>query len=166
MEISLIVAMTPGRAIGNGGKLPWHYPEDLKWFAQQTTGRAVVMGRRTFASIGNKPLPRRHNIIISHGPAPGETPGVLWVDSVTAALEAALDYGEREVFICGGAQVYAETLPLADRLYITTVDIEAPDADVYFPAFDRAQWQSVFERVSGPLTFEILERLRPGGAPA
>ncbi len=161
MEISLIVAMTAGRAIGNGGKLPWHYPEDLKWFAQQTSGRAVVMGRKTFASIGDKPLPRRHNIIISRSPAPEETPGVVWVDSVGAALEAAKDFGERELFICGGAQIYAQTLPLASRLYITTVDVPEPDADTHFPEFNHAQWQQVFQRASGPLTFEILERSQP-----
>jgi len=141
MKIALIVAAARNRAIGLHNKMPWHLPEDLKYFKRVTLGKPVIMGRNTFESIG-RPLPGRPNIVISRNagyPAEGITL-VTSLDAALAAAERLLPAGQDEVMVIGGAQIYAQALPLASRLYLTEVDAE-PEADAFFPAFDRAEWR-------------------------
>ncbi len=127
MKIAIIAAIGKNRVIGRDGKVPWHIPEDLKRFKRLTTGHAVVMGRKTWESLG-KALPGRRNIVISRH----EIPGAEHYASVGEALTALHD--QEKVFVIGGARVYAEFLGRADELYLTFVEQEA-DGDTYFPPF-------------------------------
>jgi dihydrofolate reductase len=124
-----IAAMSLNRVIGAGGRIPWHLPEDFKWFKRMTTGQIVVMGRKTFESIGQA-LPNRLTLVLTRGSF--AHPGV-----VTCPSLAALDLGDdpRAVFICGGAEVYAEALPLCSDLYLSLVQ-RTVEGDVFFPAFE------------------------------
>lgn len=121
--------MSLNRVIGAGNKIPWHLPEDFKWFKQLTTGNVVVMGRKTFESIG-KPLPNRETIVLSRSQF--LFPGVRTISDL-CQLDLAAE--TREVFICGGAQVYAQALPLCSDLYLTLVKREV-GGDTFFPAFE------------------------------
>jgi len=138
MLISLIVAMDRNRLIGRGNALPWHLPADLAHFKAVTMGKAIIMGRKTYESIG-RPLPGRHNIIISRNPV-FSAPGCTVVASVEAALAAAGEVDE--VMVIGGAQLYAELLPRAQRIYLTRIEAEF-DGDAWFPSLDAASWQEV-----------------------
>ncbi len=141
MKISLIVAMAENRVIGRGGDLPWHLSADLKRFKKLTLGHVVIMGRKTFESIG-RPLPRRRSLVLSRDPA-CRLPGAEIAASLEQAL--ALAAGEDQVFVIGGAAVFAEALPLADRLYLTLVHAEV-DGDVFFPEVDLESWRLVSEQ--------------------
>lgn len=130
MLLSLIAAMAKNRVIGLDNQMPWHMPADLAHFKQVTMGKPVVMGRKTFDSIGRL-LPGRRNIIISRQPKPADfTAG--WVHSIDEAL--ALLAAESEVMIIGGAELYRQTLPLADRLYLTEFELDV-QGDAYFPDY-------------------------------
>ena len=124
-----IAAMSENRVIGNGNKIPWHLPEDFKWFKKMTTGQVVVMGRKTFESIG-KPLPNRETIILSRRCF--QFPGVRTISDL-----GQIDPGRepREIFICGGAQVYAQALPLCSDLYLSLVK-RVVEGDAFFPPFE------------------------------
>lgn len=124
-----IAAMSLNRVIGAGNKIPWHLPEDFKWFKQKTTGHVIVMGRKTFESIG-KPLPNRETIILSRSQF--QFPGVR---TVADLREIDLAGETREVFICGGAQIYEQTLPLCSDLFLTLVQREV-QGDAFFPSFE------------------------------
>ena len=124
-----IAAMSLNRVIGNGNQIPWHLPEDFKWFKATTLGHVLVMGRKTFESIG-RPLPGRETLVLSR--ADWCHPGVQTVPSLDAA--AAL-VGDRQAFICGGAQIYTQALPLCSDLFLTLVKREVP-GDAFFPAFE------------------------------
>lgn len=138
-RISLIAAMTPGRVIGIGNRLPWHLPADMQWFRQHTLGKPVVMGRKTFESFGGKPLPKRTNIVISRD-LDYVAEGALVAHSVEEALEMA---GEvEEIMVIGGASFYEQILPHADRLYLTVVDADI-EGDAWFPEFNRDDWREV-----------------------
>lgn len=137
-KLSLIVAMGKNRAIGKDNALPWHLSQDLQYFKAVTLGKPIVMGRKTYDSIG-RPLPGRHNIVISRDPA-WAAEGVTVVTSVAAALAAAGDV--EEVMVIGGEQIYALALAHANQLYITEVEA-APQADAFFPAIDPSQWREV-----------------------
>jgi dihydrofolate reductase len=142
--ISLIVARARDGAIGRAGMLPWRISEDLKYFKRLTVGKPVVMGRKTWDSIG-RPLPGRHNIVVTRNKvwqADGATAVANLADAITAA---GLDPKIRapEIMIIGGAEIYAQALLFADRVYLTQVDIEVPDADTHFPALDADQWREV-----------------------
>lgn len=132
MSLSLIVAMTEDRVIGRENKLPWHLSEDLKRFKALTMGHPIIMGRKTYESIG-KPLPGRHNIVISRN-ATRRYEGVTVVHSLDEALDtfAAVD---TELFVIGGAKIYELALPIADRLYLTLIHSKF-DGDAHFPPFD------------------------------
>ncbi len=134
MILSLVVARAANGVIGRDGGLPWHLPADLKHFKALTLGKPIVMGRRTFASIG-RPLPGRHNIVLTRGAWSAD--GVTVVPDLAAALAAAGTVPE--VAIIGGAAVYAAALPLADRVYLTEVHA-APAGDTVLPPFDAAAW--------------------------
>lgn len=159
-HLSLIVAMTPARVIGRDNGLPWHLPEDLKRFKALTLGKPIVMGRRTYESIG-RPLPGRRNIVLSRR-ADFAPPGVEVVRSLDAALAAAGDAAE--IMIIGGAELYASALPLATRLYVTEVHGDV-DGDVRFPPIDPRDWREVEARSlpadarhAHAMTFRTLQR--------
>jgi len=124
-----IAAMSLNRVIGAGKKIPWHLPEDFKWFKQTTMGHVIVMGRTTFESIG-KPLPGRETIVLSRSGF--EYPGVRTVQGLQEISAIA---SGRKVFICGGAQVYAQALPMCSDLYLTLVKREVT-GDILFPSFE------------------------------
>ncbi len=128
-QFKAIAAMSLNRVIGAGNKIPWHLPEDFKWFKQLTTGNVIVMGRKTFESIG-KPLPNRETVVLSRSGF--YHPGVRIVSDLSE-IDPAKE--TREVFICGGAQVYAQALPLCSDLYLTLVKREV-EGDAFFPAFE------------------------------
>ena len=136
MEKSLIVAIADNNAIGRKNALLWNLPGDMKYFRQQTTGSAVIMGWMTYQSIG-RPLPKRHNIVISLFPWPEAPAEVTVVDSLDAAFKAA-DGGK--AFVIGGAYTYAEAMEVVDSMYITHVHDAPEDADAFFPEIDPAVW--------------------------
>jgi len=124
-----IAAMSLNRVIGAGGKIPWHIPEDFKWFKKITTGNVIVMGRKTFESIG-KPLPNRETIVLSRSGF--SYPGVRTVKSLDE-IHPSAELGD--VFICGGAEVYKQALPLCSDLYLTLVKRQV-SGDTFFPEFE------------------------------
>lgn len=146
MKLCLIVAVSRNGVIGRDNQLPWHLPEDLKFFKSVTMGKPILMGRKTFESIG-RPLPGRTNIVISRDPQ-WHSPGVQVAQSLEAALErgreACRTESAEEIMVIGGEQIYRMSLPLADRLYLTQVDAEI-EGDAYFPVVDFDDWQQVSE---------------------
>jgi dihydrofolate reductase len=161
MMLSLIWAMTDERVIGIKNTLPWKLPADMKWFRQHTLGKPIIMGRKTFDSFGAKPLPQRLNIIVTHDKQFQAQDAVV-VDSIPAALEQVKDV--EEVMVIGGASLYAQTLPLAQRLYMTLVHAKV-EGDAWFPEFDLTQWREIErqehaadEKNPHACTFLILER--------
>ena len=124
-----IAAMSLNRVIGRGNQIPWHLPEDFKWFKKMTTGNVVVMGRKTFESIG-RPLPNRETIVVSRSGF--SHPGVR---TVTSLDQIDLPADSRDVFICGGAQIYEQALPKCSDLYLTLVKREV-EGDTFFPRFE------------------------------
>lgn len=162
MIISLIVAMDERGGIGKGNRLPWRLSTDLKRFRELTMGHHIVMGRKTFESIG-RALPGRHSIIITRNRAL-EIEDCFIAHSLEEALQMAERRAETEVFICGGAAIFAQSLERADRLYLTEVHAEV-DADTFFPDWDRSLWreaESVYhaadEKNQYPTTFKLLEK--------
>jgi dihydrofolate reductase len=136
--LAVIAAVGPGGVIGKAGALPWHLPEDLKRFKALTLGHAVVMGRRTHQSIG-RPLPGRRNLVVSRQPGAAFA-GCEAVPTLAAAVAAVA--GDSLPFVIGGAELYAEALPLASHLFLTEVALPA-EGDVYFPRFTAADWEEV-----------------------
>lgn len=155
--ISIIVAMTKKRVIGKNHKLPWHIGDDLKNFKKLTKGSVVIMGRKTFESIG-KPLPERINIVLSSSLKCVE--GIIVCKTISEALQTAQSFNS-EVFIIGGGSVYAEAVPLAEKLYVSYIKGDY-DGDTFFPEFDEQQW-SVQERIDYP-EFELVVYARKHGA--
>jgi dihydrofolate reductase len=127
-----IAAMSLNRVIGAGGKIPWHLPEDFKWFKQTTSGHVIVMGRKTFESIG-RPLPNRTTIVVSRSGA--KFPGVQTASALAGVRAAVSGPGAGEIFICGGAQLYREALPHCSDLYLTLVK-RVVTGDTFFPPFE------------------------------
>ena len=142
MEKSLIVAVADNNAIGRKNALLWNLPGDMKYFRKQTTGNAVIMGWMTFQSIG-RPLPKRHNIVISLFPWPEAPAEVTVVDSLDAAFAAAeaTAQEEQKAFVIGGAYTYAEAMDMVDTMHITHVHDAPEDADAFFPEIDPAVWE-------------------------
>jgi dihydrofolate reductase len=149
-----IAAMSLNRVIGRGNSIPWHLPEDFKWFKRMTTGQVVVMGRKTFQSIG-KPLPNRTTIVLTRSSEP--IPGVLTLSSLDQIDLNALGLAGRDIFICGGAEVYAQALPLCSDLYLTLVK-RTVDGDTFFPPFED-QFE-VAELLSETPEFKVLHYRR------
>lgn len=137
-RISLIAAMDANGVIGAGGGMPWHLPDDLRWFKQNTRNKPIVMGRRTFESIG-RALPHRRNLVLTRQ-ADFHAAGVEVVDHLETALARAS--GAAELMVIGGAQIYALAMPQADRLLITRIEAEY-DGDTWFPEVDWARWRLV-----------------------
>lgn len=166
MKVSLIVAMSQNRVIGRENQMPWHLPAELQYFKRVTMGKPVLMGRNTFESIG-RPLPGRPNIVITRN-ADYEAEGISVVTSVEDALDLAEQLAERdanaEAMVIGGAQIFAATLPRADRLYLTEVQAEV-EGDVFFPEFAPEDWSLVSreehaadEKNPYPYSVLVLER--------
>jgi dihydrofolate reductase len=160
---SLIVAAAENGVIGRGNRLPWHLPADLAHFKRTTMGRPVIMGRRTWESIG-KPLPGRRNIVVSRTPG-FSAPGCVVAPDLSSAY--ALSAGETEVFVIGGTQLYEAALPGADRIYLTRV-LASVEGDARFPELRPDAWHETFlgerppdERNAHGLRFLLLERKRP-----
>lgn len=164
MKLSVLAAMGENRVIGRDGELPWRLPAELARLKQLTTGHCLLMGRKTWESIG-RPLPKRTSIVITRDPD-YDAPGALVVPDFDAAIEAARARGESEAFVFGGASIYALALPRADTLYLTLVHA-SPEGDVRFPDFDDAEWKLVREsqhpadeRHAHAFTFQEYERRR------
>lgn len=134
MTFSLIVATTLNNAIGKDNQMPWHLPADLAWFRQNTTGKPVIMGRKTFESIG-RPLPKRINIVLSRKPFEHE--GVIWKDSLESAVDLVKD--SEEILLLGGGELFKQYLPQADKLYFTQIQAEI-DGDTFFPELNWDEW--------------------------
>ncbi|RFZ95045.1 dihydrofolate reductase [Mucilaginibacter conchicola] len=159
MIISIIVAIAENNAIGKNNQLLWHMPNDLKHFKEITSGRTIVMGRKTFDSVG-KPLPKRRNIVVTRQEI--EIPGCEVVKSIDEGL--ALCDGEDEVFIGGGAEIYRQAMDKTDRIYLTIIH-KVFDADTFFPEIDYSQWNEVSrerhepdEKNPLPYSFITLDR--------
>jgi dihydrofolate reductase len=162
--ISFVVAMDRNRLIGADGRLPWRLPDDMKHFRQVTMGKPVLMGRKTYESIPDRfrPLSGRTNIILTRQVG-YDAPDCLVVHSLAEAVTAGA--GQSELMVIGGAQLYEQLLPMANRLYLTLVDGEFK-GDVFFPCLDMTQWREVSRQDHGrddrhpvPFTFLLLERL-------
>ena len=150
MKLTAIVAMTPDRIIGKDGTMPWHLPEDLKLFKRHTTGHTIVMGRKTWDSIG-KPLPNRQSIVLTRDPnwaAEGAT--VIHNPEELAHLDLISDH----VFIIGGAQIYSVFMPQIDEILVSHI-YQSPDGDTRFPEFE-----SIFPRVTVEEKYETFELRR------
>ena len=164
MRLSLIAAMADNRVIGRDNKLPWRLSADLKHFKALTLGKPVLMGRRTFDSIG-RPLPGRHNIVITRDPD-YRAEGCSVVHSLEEALQAASD--SDEIMVIGGAQLYEQLLARADRLYLTLVHAEV-EGDARFPEFDSGEWQEASredfhadDKNEFDYSFVVLDRVKEG----
>ena len=162
MKISMIAAMAHDRVIGKDNQMPWHLPADLAHFKRVTLGKPVLMGRKTFESIG-RPLPGRRNLVISRNPG-YQAEGIEVVGSVEAARALLASSAVEELMVIGGGHLYAEMLPSADRLYLTQIDL-AVEGDTRFPAFDDGQWQRIDceshpadEKNPHPYRFESWQR--------
>ena len=159
MIISIVVATGRSNEIGINGGLLCHLPADLKRFKEITSGHTVIMGRKTFESLPKGPLPNRRNIVISRNPD-------LKIEG--AEVYPSLDYAfiklidEIEVFIIGGAQIYEQALPIADKIYLTKIQADFPEADVFFPKFDLSVWretsrETFFADEKNPYSFSFIE---------
>ncbi len=167
MKLAIIVAQAENRVIGINNKLPWHLSEDLRYFKQVTMAKPIIMGRKTYESIG-RPLPGRTNIVISRNQA-FTAAGVKVVSSLEAAIELAeaqcvID-GAEEAMVIGGSQIYEQALERADRLYLTQVHAEVK-GDAWFPEFEQACWQEVGRQDFAaqepnpyPYSFIVLDRI-------
>ena len=168
MRIAMIWAMASNGVIGRQNKLPWHLPNDLKYFKRLTSGKTVIMGRKTYESIG-RPLPNRINIVITRA-NDFHAEGIKVVNSLPAALELAaaetLIAGAEEVIVIGGAEIYKLCLPLAERLYVTLVHADV-DGDARFPEWDRQAYQEIGREdfsADGPnpydYSFVVFDKIR------
>ena len=162
-RVSLIVAMAKNRVIGANNKIPWHLPNELKLFKSLTMGHHIVMGRKTYDSI-NRLLPGRTTVVVTRQ-RDYAVPGAVVVHSVDEALRAC--GGDNEVFVIGGADLFRELLPIADRIYLTTVDAE-PEGDTFMPEFDVREWRETSaqdftrdEKHAHAYRFAIYDRVRP-----
>jgi dihydrofolate reductase len=166
MKISLIVAVSRNGVIGIDNQLPWHLPEDLKYFKSVTMGKPIIMGRKTYDSIG-RPLPGRTNIVItrdSSWQAEGVEVARTLAQAMTLGQLACAQADVDEAMVIGGEQIYRMTLPAADRLYLTEVQAEV-EGDAFFPEFDAKDWQQVSEQLPGvtdthSYRFIVLERIK------
>jgi dihydrofolate reductase len=139
--VSIVVAASENNVIGRQGQLPWHLPADLQHFKKRTLGHPIIMGRRTFESIG-RVLPGRTNIVVTGQPAWPAPAGVLLAHSLPEALTlAAQQPGGEEVCVIGGGEIYREALPAVDVVYLTEVHTTVPDGDTFFPALSPTAWR-------------------------
>jgi dihydrofolate reductase len=159
VTVSIVVAVGAGGAIGRDGGLPWRASEDMAYFKRVTMGHTLVMGRLTWDSIG-RPLPGRRIVVVSRSSLAELPDTVVAAGSPDEGLAVALDTDPDPV-VAGGATIYDALLPLVGRVHRTTVDVDVPDADTWFPALPATDWQLVTRRpgVDERLTFDVLERV-------
>jgi dihydrofolate reductase len=164
MQISFIAALDERRAIGQGGGMPWHLPDDLKFFKQTTLGKPMLMGRKTWESLGGV-LPKRPHLVVSRTEMRDLPAGVTHYFTVEDGLKALKDFSAEEGFVIGGGQLFSELLPKADRLYLTQIQAILPEADTFFPEVDFATWNltkkelhEIDERHAYAFTFEQWDR--------
>ncbi len=157
MKLAFIVAHDPNLVIGRDGKLPWHYPEDLKYFRSITMGHPMLMGRGVFESLNEKPLPGRENVVLSRTRTYSHVPAF-------SSIEDALDYLKKEeiVFVIGGGEIYRQLLPEADKLFVTLIHQEY-EGDTYFPEYrDKigTVWKEIKREDHHGLSFMVYERMK------
>ena len=164
MILSFIVAASDDNAIGINNQLPWSLPEDMKFFKRTTMGKPVVMGRKTYESLG-RPLPGRQNIVLSGKDDLNLPEGVLQFGDLGNAIDSLNKSGTEEAFVIGGGMIFEKAMPLAERIYITRVHSRFPQADVFFPVIDHTHWKLVWEEEHHadekhryPFTFQQYER--------
>jgi dihydrofolate reductase len=146
MTVALIVAAARNGVIGRNNELPWHLPGDLKYFKSVTLGKPVIMGRKTHESIG-RPLPGRLNIVVSRQSRAAQGPNLRWVTSIEAAIALARreQPEAEEIMVMGGEEIYRQSLPLADRVYLTRIDLEV-EGDAHFPSLSGEEWHLADEQ--------------------
>jgi dihydrofolate reductase len=164
--ISLLVAADENNVIGKDNKLPWHLPNDLKYFKNLTWAMPIVMGRKTFESIG-KALPGRKNIVLTRKKE-WKTEGTIAVENITEAVEIAQNEGVKEIFIIGGAEVFTSAFDMANRIYLTRIHHQF-EGDVFFPVIDEQEWKlksnhdsSADVKNSYSHSFQVWERINHG----
>ena len=138
MKIILIAALDKGRVIGSEGSIPWNIQEDLNYFKEKTTNKAIIMGRKTFESIG-RPLPNRLNIVMTRSKE--KVDGVIIAPNKEIAIEKARDFSS-EIFVIGGEYIYKEFLEMASEMLLTEIDLDT-DGDTYFPRWEESEWLEV-----------------------
>lgn len=146
MIISLVAAASENNVIGKDGRLPWHLPDDLKHFREVTEGKNIIMGRKTYETIG-KPLPNRRNIVVTHQKI--TLPGCDVVHSLDDAIALAQRDASDEICVIGGGEIYAQALPLASRIHLTRVHTVVEGGTAFFPEFSEAEWQET-SRIEHP----------------
>lgn len=142
MTLSIIVAVAENGVIGCAGRMPWHISEDLRRFKRITSGHPVVMGRKTFESLGCKPLPNRMNIVVTRNSELALPEGVLSATSIGDAV-ARFAGTAQEIFIIGGGEIYRQAMPIADKLYLTRI-LASPEGDTHFPEIRADEWRMVW----------------------
>lgn len=165
MILSFVVAVADDNAIGRNNALPWHMPNDLKFFKRTTMGKPVIMGRKTYDSMG-KPLPGRLNVVLS-GQKDLQLPGgVLLFNDIKDAIAHLEGQKVEEACIIGGGRIFMETMPIADKMYISRIHTTVPDADVFFTDVDHTHWKLTWseehkadEKNPFDHTFELYERI-------
>jgi dihydrofolate reductase len=164
MIVSAIVAVAKNNVMGRDNDIPWYLPADLKYFKATTLNHHIIMGRKTFMSIG-RPLPKRTNVVITRQPF-FIASGCVIAHSIEQALEMAHDSGEDEVFIIGGGEIYKQSMQYWDRLYLTEVDLEVKDGDTFFPDINLEKWKHTISDPQVPneknemhYTFNVYERI-------
>lgn len=143
MRISLIVAKSQNNVIGKDNKLPWHLKDDLQNFKKITMGHHILMGRKTFESIG-KPLTGRMSLVLSSEPKPVQE-NLVWFSSIWRAIKYAERAGENELFIIGGEKIFKSALAIADRIYLTEIEADV-DGDTFFPSLSLKNWNNISEQ--------------------
>lgn len=162
MTISAIVATAKDNVIGKDNNIPWYLPADLKYFKKTTMGHPIIMGRKSFISIG-RPLPKRTNIIITRDPF-FMASGCIVVHSLAEAIDVAKANGEEEIFIIGGGQIYEQAMPFLHKIYLTEVEVEV-EGEIYFPKINEDEWKEIARERHAPdekneyaYSFVVLER--------
>ncbi|OIQ97746.1 dihydrofolate reductase [mine drainage metagenome] len=163
-RVAIIVAVGPNRTIGQDNQMPWKLPKDMKLFRRVTTGHTVIMGRKTFESLGRKPLPKRRNIVVTRN-ADYRAPGCEVVHSLDEAIQ--LGKGEQRLFVIGGGELYRAALPIADEVYLTEIADRNPTADMFsfpgdtfFPHLDENEWTLARKRSRWFIASDRLPALR------
>ena len=166
MIVSLILAASSNNAIGKQNALLWHLPNDLKFFKNTTWGMPVIMGRKTYLSIAGEPLPGRFNIVITRQKDFDPGREEVWVvNTLEEAIARAKETNCKEVFIAGGGEIYSMALPMADRIYLTRVHADFPDAEIFFTGFNENEWTLISkldfkadEKHAYDYSFQVFER--------
>jgi len=166
-RVVFVLAMSRNRVIGANGGLPWRMPSDLKRFKALTMGKPVVMGRKTWESLPRKPLPGRPNIVVTRQ-AGYDAPGATVAGTVKEALRDAAVLAPNEIAVIGGAEIFDELFPFADRIYLSEIDLEA-EGDRFFPELEPGEWSEVSREThargegdAAGFTLRVLDRVGPG----